>query len=195
MITKQFFFHCRSFSWPALHVQEPLSSSSKGKLFFCCCCWIALSSRSWWWTGRPGLLEFMGSKVLDMIEQLNWTEHGPAHQNKMQFPPQSVSAIQKLPSTSYSSPSEGRQTENHNHRKLTKLITRITALSNSLKLWAMPCRATQDRWVMVESSDKTWSIEEGNGKPLQYSFLENPMNGMKRQKDMILKDELPFNSS
>ena len=32
-----------------------------------------------------------------------------------------------------------------------------TALSNSVKLWAMPCRATQDRWVMVESSDKTWS--------------------------------------
>ena len=44
---------------------------------------------------------------------------------------------------------------------------------------------------MVESSDKTWSTGEGNGKPLQYSFLENPMNGMKRQKDRTLKDELP----
>ena len=44
---------------------------------------------------------------------------------------------------------------------------------------------------MVESSDKTWSTGEGNGKPLQYSCLENPMNRMKRQKDMILKDELP----
>ena len=44
----------------------------------------------------------------------------------------------------------------------------------------MPCRATQDRRVMVESSDKTWSTGEGNGKPLQYSFLENPMNSMKR---------------
>ena len=43
---------------------------------------------------------------------------------------------------------------------------------------------------MVESSDKTWSTGEGNGKPLQYSFLENPMNSMKRQKDMILKDSL-----
>ena len=41
------------------------------------------------------------------------------------------------------------------------------------------------------SSDKTWSTEEGNGKPLQYSFLENPMNSMKRQKDRTLKDELP----
>ena len=44
---------------------------------------------------------------------------------------------------------------------------------------------------MVESSDKTWSTGEGNGKPLQYSCLENPMNSMKRQKDGTLKDELP----
>ena len=66
-----------------------------------------------------------------------------------------------------------------------------TALSNSMKLWAMACRATQDGWVMVESSDKTWSTGEGNCKPLQYSCLENPMNSMKRQKDRTLKDELP----
>ena len=44
---------------------------------------------------------------------------------------------------------------------------------------------------MVENSDKTWSTGEGNGKPLQYSSFENPMNSMKRQKDMTLKDELP----
>ena len=44
---------------------------------------------------------------------------------------------------------------------------------------------------MVESSDKMWSTGEGNGKPLQYSCLENPMNSMKRQKDMTLKDEFP----
>ena len=44
---------------------------------------------------------------------------------------------------------------------------------------------------MVESSDKTWSTGEGNGKPLQYPCLENPMNSMKRQKDMTLKDTLP----
>ena len=55
----------------------------------------------------------------------------------------------------------------------------------------MPCRAIQDRQVMVESSDQTWSTGEGNGKPLQYSCLENPMNTMKRQKDGTLKDELP----
>ena len=44
---------------------------------------------------------------------------------------------------------------------------------------------------MVESSDKTWSTRDGNGKPLQHSFLENPMNSRKRQKDRALKDELP----
>ena len=43
----------------------------------------------------------------------------------------------------------------------------------------------------MESSDKTWSTGEGNGKSLQYSCLENPMNSMKRQKDTTLKDELP----
>ena len=55
----------------------------------------------------------------------------------------------------------------------------------------MPCRATQDEVVIVESSDKTWSTGKGNRKPLQYSCLKNPMNSMKRQKDRTLKDELP----
>ena len=44
---------------------------------------------------------------------------------------------------------------------------------------------------MVESADKMWSTGEGNGKPLQYSWLENPVNSMKREKDRTLKDELP----
>ena len=44
---------------------------------------------------------------------------------------------------------------------------------------------------MVERSDRMWSMGEGNGKSLQYSCLENPMNSMKRQKDRTLKDELP----
>ena len=55
----------------------------------------------------------------------------------------------------------------------------------------MPCGATQDSRVMVESSDRMWSTGEGNGKPLQHSCLENPMNSMRRQNDRILKDELP----
>ena len=55
----------------------------------------------------------------------------------------------------------------------------------------MPCGPTQDGWVMVERSDRMCSTGEGNGKPLQYHCLENPMNSMKRQKDRTLKDELP----
>ena len=57
-------------------------------------------------------------------------------------------------------------------------FTFIKRLFSLMKLWAMPCRATQDRWVMVESSDKTWSSGEGNSKPLQQSCLENPMNSL-----------------
>ena len=55
----------------------------------------------------------------------------------------------------------------------------------------MLCRATQDGWVMMESSDKTWSTGEGNGKPLQYSCLENSMNSMKWQNNRIPKEQLP----
>ena len=53
------------------------------------------------------------------------------------------------------------------------------------------CGATQDRQVMLERSDRMWSTGEGNGKPLQYSCLENPMNSMRRQNDRLSKEELP----
>ena len=65
------------------------------------------------------------------------------------------------------------------------------SLSNSMKLSAMPCRATQDGQVMLENFDKMWSTREGNGKLLQYSCLENLMNSMKKGKDRALRDELP----
>ena len=68
--------------------------------------------------------------------------------------------------------------------------TTTTALSNSMKP-SHACGATQDDRVMVERSNGTWSTGEGNGKPLQYSCLENPMNSMKRQYDRIPKEELP----
>ena len=67
---------------------------------------------------------------------------------------------------------------------------RTTVVSNSMKL-SHACGATQDGRVMVERSDRMWSTGEGNGKPLQCSCLENPMNSMRRQNDRILKDELP----
>ena len=56
----------------------------------------------------------------------------------------------------------------------------------------MLCGATQNGRVMVERSDRMWSTGEGNGKPLQYSCLENPMNSMKRQNYRILKEKLPM---
>ena len=127
--------------------------------------------------------------------QTTGREHSPAHQQKIglniywpwpcpseQDPisPSVSLSHQEASIASYPYPSEGRKTENHNHRKLTNLITWTTALSNSMKLWAVRCRANQDGQVMVESSDKTWSTGERNGKPHQYSCCENPMNIMKK---------------
>ena len=91
--------------------------------------------------------------------------------------PQPVPPIRKLPQACYPHPSEGRQNGNHNQRKLTKLdhLDHSLAHLNETTSHAS-CRATQDREIMVEGSDKTWSTREGNGKPLQYSCLENPMN-------------------
>ena len=73
---------------------------------------------------------------------------------------------------------------------IVNLITWTIALSNSMKL-SHACGATQDGQVIVERSDRMWSTAEGNGKPLHYSCLENPMNSMKKQNDRILKEELP----
>ena len=57
--------------------------------------------------------------------------------------------------------------------------------------WPCTWSSFQDGWVMMQRADRMWSTGEGNGKPLQYSCLENPMNSMKRQNDRILKEELP----
>ena len=86
--------------------------------------------------------------------------------------------------------SEGRHTETIITETSQSNHTRTTALSNSMKL-SNACGATQDGRVMVESSDRMWCTREGNGKPLWYSCLENPMNSMKRQNNRILKEELP----
>ena len=58
-------------------------------------------------------------------------------------------------------------------------------------MWGNPGWATLDGHVLVERSDRMWSTGQENGRPLQYSCLENPMNSMKRQNDRILKEELP----
>ena len=66
----------------------------------------------------------------------------------------------------------------------------VAILVDSHKETLLSCQQWSLWWVLLESSDKMWSPEEGNGKTLQHSCLENPMNSMKRQKDMTLKDEL-----
>ena len=66
-------------------------------------------------------------------------------------------------------------------------LSLLAILCNS----AFRCLYLQDGRVMVERSDRMWSTGEGNGKPLQYSCLENPMNSMKSQNDRIWKEELP----
>ena len=85
---------------------------------------------------------------------------------------------------------EGRQTENHSHRKLPKLITWTTALSNSMKLsdamWGHPRWADNggEVWQNVVHWRREWQT-------LQYFCLEKLMNSMKRQNDRIVKEELP----
>ena len=79
-------------------------------------------------------------------------------------------------------------TENHNHGKLTNLITCTIALSKYVPCHAGPPKTDGSWWRVLT---QTWSAREGNGKPLQYSCLENPINSMKKQKDRTLKDELP----
>ena len=63
----------------------------------------------------------------------------------------------------------------YSHKTSQSNHSRTTILSNSMKL-SHACGATQDGQVMVERSDRMWSTGEGNGKPLQYSCLESPMN-------------------
>ena len=96
--------------------------------------------REAWRAGIHGVAKSW-TRLSDWTE-LNWTKHGPTHQSKIQISPLPVPPSKKFPQASYPYPSEGRQNENHNHRKLTKLITWTTAFSHLMKLWSMPCRAT-----------------------------------------------------
>ena len=110
-----------------------------------------------------------------------------------QFSQQPVPPNRKFVWASYSHSSEGRQmkqelqshklqNESHNHKKLAKMIIWITALCNSMKLWAMPWQDNQDVQVMVESSIKMWPTGEGNGKPLSILAQRTPWTTWKGKK-------------
>ena len=85
----------------------------------------------------------------------------------------------------------GRQNENHSHRKLSNWSH---GPQPCLTQWNYePCRVgppKMDRswWRVLH---KMWSTGEGNGKPLLFSCLENPMSSTKKQKERTLNDELP----
>ena len=77
----------------------------------------------------------------------------------------------------------------------TEIVPLLLRLHPSTAFWTLvdyDGYSISSKGLLVESSDKTWSTGEGNGKPLQYSCHENPMNSMKSQKDRTLKDELPW---
>ena len=87
------------------------------------------------------------------------------------------------------------------HQRADRMKTTITENYPNWSHGPQPCLAQWNyepchegplrRTGRGKSPDKTWSTGEGNGKPLQCSFLESPMSIMRRQKDMTLKDELP----
>ena len=137
--------------------------------FAMACCRVGTLSAAMhaWDLWKEVAIIFITSTIVWFQIKQQRRTHSPAHQQKIglkiywawphpskKLSPQSVSPIRKRPQASYPYPSEGRQNENHNHKKWIKLITWTIALSNSMKLWAM-CRATKDRRVMVESSDKS----------------------------------------
>ena len=161
--------------------------------------WVWVNSGSWWWTGRHGMLWFMGSQRVGQYwaTELNWNNREEKQllstENWIKVllsiaPPirtrPSCSLVQFLHSeASISLLSFIRgQTENHNHRKLTNLVTWSTALSNSVKLWTMPCRATQDGWDMVKSSDKMGSIGGGMANYFSVLALRTPWRVWKGKK-------------
>ena len=108
-----------------------------------------------------------GSAAPQSVE--NWIKHflsmASPTRTRCSFP-----HCQSLPSESFHKPLISiRQSANHSHRKLTKLITWITAISNSMKISIMLWRAIWEGLGVVESSDNMWAMGKGNGKPSQYS--------------------------
>ena len=114
-------------------------------------------------SGQTTRREYRPSQQQKIGLKIYWEWLCPSEQDPVTL---SVCLSHQEASTSLLSLSIRPQTDWKPQSQKTNLMTWTTALSNSIKLWAMPCRATQDRRVMVESSDKKWSTGEGNGKTI-----------------------------
>ena len=140
---------------------------------------VFLPGKSHGWRSLVGY-SLRGCKESDMTEQI--------HSLTITRP--SFACSESLPLRSFHKshphPPEGKQNENHNHRKLTNLITWTTALSNSMKLWAMPCRANQDEQVMIKHDP----LEKGMADDFSILALRTPWTVWKGKKIRTLKDEL-----
>ena len=129
--------------------------------------WVWVNSGSWWWTGRPGVLRFMGSQRVrqDWVTELNWRPRASSSASRRHVDWQLVAG------EGLCAPGEPTVGE----------------------VGCPACRlATWSSWRVCPcylGPDKTCFTGAGNGKPLQYSCLENLMNTMKRQKDMTLEDK------
>ena len=117
------------------------------------------------------------------VAVLCWSSHEEIHHSQGKRNPSKIVGVARGYQRADTLKPYSQKSSQSNH-------TRTTALSNSMKP-SHACREIQNGLVMIERSDRMWFTGERNGKPLQYSCFENPMNGMKRQNDRILKEELP----
>ena len=118
--------------------------------------------------------------------QTTGREHSPAHKQKIGLKiywawphPKEQDPVSPSVSLSHRSfislltlPVRGQTEWKPQSQKTNQTDHMDHSLVYSVKLWAMPCRAHKEGWVMVESSDKTWSTRERNSKPLNYSCLK-----------------------
>ena len=123
--------------------------------------------------------------------QTTGREHRPTHQQKIGLRPRFPLSLshQEASIASYPYPLGARQNENHNHRKLTYLITRTIALSNSVKLWVLGPPKTDRSWWSVLTKYGPW--EKRTANQFNILALRTPWNSMKRQKFITVKDEPP----
>ena len=147
--------------------------------------WVWVNTGSWWWTGRFGVLQFMGLQSQTWLSDLT---------ELSSFVIAFLSRSKCLLISWLQSPSAIILEPKKRKSITTSCIIALSwwkGLHNLMMLWAKPCRASQDKCIRAESSDKMWFTREGNGKPPQYTCCENLKTSIKGQKDMTPKISPP----